>query len=104
MSAFGEPAAPEPWSKEHRRAERARIARLNRLPGPFQGYADRGRRQVLAVNVLQAVLVIGATLVGCRVVTGDWFPRYVAVVALGLSVLVTAVNRSVNSRAEQVRS
>lgn len=90
---------PELWSKEHRRAERARIARLNRLPGPFQPYADRGRREVVLVHLLQAAIVVAVALLACKAVTGDWFPRYVAIVALGVSVLVTAVNRSTNSRA-----
>lgn len=90
---------PELWSKEHRRAERARIARLNRLPGPFQAYADRGRGQVLLVHLLQAAIVVGVALLVCRLATGEWLPRYVAVVALGVSVLLTALNRSANSRA-----
>ena len=96
-----EPAVrPQQWSKEHRRLERARVTRLNRLPGPFLRFSDRGPWQAASVTLLQAALVIGLALVGCRVVVGDWFPPYVAIVALGLSVLVTAVNRSVNSRTE----
>lgn len=90
---------PRAFSKEHRQAERARIARLNRLPGPFQAYADRGRREVVAVNLLQALIVVAVTLVACRAVTGEWFPRYVAIVALGVSVTVTALNRRANARA-----
>jgi hypothetical protein len=98
VTAEGATEEPERFSKEHRRQERARIARLNRLPGPFQAYADRGRRQVLVVHALQATLVVGLTLLLCKAVTGDWFPRYVAIVALAVSVVLTAVNRSVNAR------
>jgi hypothetical protein len=97
-----EPAArPPQWSKEHRRLERARVTRLNRLPGPFLRFSDRGPWQAASVTVLQAVVVIGLALVGCRVAVGEWFPPYVAVVALALSVLVTALNRRVNARAER---
>lgn len=89
---------PVQWSKEHRQQERARISRLNRLPGPFQAYADRGRRQVVVVNLIQAAIVVVLTLAVAKLATGDWFPRYVAVVALAVSVAATAFNRWANSR------
>jgi hypothetical protein len=83
-----------------RRAERRRIARLNRLPDPFRSWADRSRAHAVAVALLQGVLVIGLTLLLLKAVTGDWLPTYAAVVALAVAVAVQALCRGINKRAD----
>jgi hypothetical protein len=86
---------------EWRRAERRRIARLNRLPDPFRSWGDRSRGHAFAVAVLQMLLVIAVTLPLLRLTTGQWLPPYAAVVALALAVVTQAVCRSVNRRADE---
>jgi hypothetical protein len=86
---------------EFRRAERRRIARLNRLPDPFRSWGDRSRGHAFAVAVLQMLLVLAVTLPLLKVTTGSWLPPYAAVVALALAVLTQAVCRSINRRADE---
>jgi hypothetical protein len=109
-TARGAPAperrAPEDRSDrlrdpQWRRAERRRIARLNRLPDPFRSWGDRSRWHGAAVAVLQMLLVIAVTLPLLRVTTGQWLPPYAAIVALALAVATQAVCRSVNRRADE---
>ena len=97
------PRAPERplHDKEWRKAERRRIARLNRLPDPFRSWADRSRGHAAAVNVLQGLLAIAIGLLLMRVVTGQWLPPYSAVIVLGIAVGLQAVCRSVNRRADE---
>lgn len=90
---------PKPFSKEHRQAERAKVVRHSRLPGPFYDYAQRGRREATLVSLLQICLVIGGTLLAAKLVTGSWFPRLIAFVVLAVSLAVQAANRYVNARA-----
>lgn len=95
--------ADEPVSyrdKDFRRAERARISRLNRLPGPLRTWADGGRPQAVLVALLQAALVIAVGLGLLKVLTGEWLPRYAALVVLALAVASQAVCRAVNKRAD----
>ncbi len=87
-----------PPTKEQRRAERARIVRHSRLPGPFFDYAQRGRGQAGLVSLLQVALAIGVTLLAAKLVTGDWLPRWVALAALAVSYAIQGVNRYVNAR------
>ena len=100
---MAEPAAPRPerFSREHRRAERARVTRLGRLPGPFMTFADRGRPQAALVWLLQWTLLIVVGLGLCRLVTGDWLPTYAGVVVLALAIGLQSLNRSINLRAEK---
>ena len=93
--------APDRFSREHRRAERARVTRLGRLPGPFMAFGDRGRPQAALVWLLQWGLVLLVGLGGCRLVTGQWLPRYAAVVVLVCAVGLQALCRRVNVAAEQ---
>jgi hypothetical protein len=86
--------------KAWRRQERRRIARLNRLPDPFRCWADRGRWQTVAVNVLQALVAIAIGLVVVRALSGGWLAPYSAVVVLAVAVGLQAVCRSVNRRAD----
>ena len=84
-----------------RRAERRRIARLNRLPDPFRTWGDRSRAHGMAVAALQMLLAIALTLPLLRLTTGQWLPPYAAVVALGVAVVLQGVCRSVNRRADE---
>ena len=86
--------------RQWRKQERRRIARLNRLPDPFRTWADRGPLQLVAVNVLQALVAIAIGLLVTRAVSGAWLPPYAAVVVLAVAVAVQAVCRSVNRRAD----
>ena len=97
---FGDGAERRLDDPEWRRAERRRIARLNRLPDPLRSWADRSRGHALAVAALQGLLAILVTLPVLKAVTGDWLPPYAAVVALGVAVALQAVCRSVNRRAD----
>jgi hypothetical protein len=83
-----------------RRAERRRIARLNRLPDPFRSWGDRSRAHAFAVAALQIALVVVLGMVLMRLTSGAWLPRYAAVVVLGLAVGSQAVCRSINRRAD----
>ena len=97
-----EPAAqPERFSKEHRRAERARVTRLGRLPGPFMAFGDRSRGHAVLVWLLQWTLLVAVGLSLCRLVTGDWLPSYAGVVVLALAIALQSLNRSINLRAEK---
>lgn len=98
----GGPAAAERRldDPDWRRAERRRIARLNRLPDPLRSWADRSRAHAFAVAALQGLLAIAITLPLLRLVTGDWLPPYAAVVALGVAVALQAGCRRVNRRAD----
>ena len=104
-SASAPPRPPVPerplHDKEWRKAERRRIARLNRLPDPFRSWADRSRGHAAAVNVLQGLIAIAIGLVLMRVTSGQWLPPYSAVIVLGIAVLLQAVCRSVNRRADE---
>lgn len=92
---------PERFGKEHRRAERARIMRLSRLPGPFQTFAARGRGSAALVTVFEWTLCIVVALAALRLLTGSWLPRYASVVVVALVVALQSINRSVNVRAER---
>ena len=59
-----------PLDREHRRAERARIARLSRLP-PLYDFSLRGRWQAAVVIGLQALLAVAVGLVPVKLVTGS---------------------------------
>jgi hypothetical protein len=83
-----------------RRAERRRIARQTRLPDPFRSWGDRSRAHAAAVVVAQMVLVVVLTLTLMRVTTGTWLPRYAAVAALAVALVVQAVCRRINQRAD----
>ena len=89
---------PAPYSKEHRRAERRRIARLSRLPFLYE-FSLRGSQQATLAVLAQAVLVIALALVPARLVTGSWLPPGVTLVVLAVGFLVTWISRYVNARA-----
>jgi hypothetical protein len=91
-------AEPKPYSKEHRRAERRRIARLSRLPFLYE-YSLRGRGQAFAAIVLQTLLVIAVVLVPVRLLTGQWLRPGVALLVLVVGFAVQALSRYHNARA-----
>ena len=89
---------PAPFSKEHRKAERSRQARLSRLPFLYD-FSLRGPRQTAVAVVAQAVLVIGIVLVPARLLTGRWLPTGITLVVLAVAFLVTWVCRYLNAKA-----
>lgn len=92
---------PERFSKEHRRAERARVTRLGRLPGPFLSFGDRSRSHAALVWVLQWTLLLVVGLGALKVLTGQWLPRYASIVVLALALGLQSLNRAVNLRAQK---
>lgn len=83
-----------------RKAERRRVARLNRLPDPFRSWGDRSRGHAFAIGLLQGALVTVVGLLLLKLTTGTWLPPYAAVVVLALAVVSQAVCRSINKRAD----
>ena len=91
-------AEPQPFSREHRQAERQRQARLSRLPFLYD-FSLRGPRETVLATVVQAVLVIGVVLVPAKLVTGSWLPTGITLVVLAVAFLVTWLCRYLNARA-----
>lgn len=89
---------PAPFSKEHRKAERSRQARLSRLPFLYD-FSLRGPRQTVLATIVQAALVIGVVLVPAKVITGSWLPTGVTLVVLAVAFAVTWLSRYLNARA-----
>ena len=89
---------PAPFSKEHRRAERQRQARLSRLPFLYD-FSLRGSRETVLAVLVQAALVIGVVLVPAKLLTGSWLPPGITLVVLAVAFLVTWLSRYVNARA-----
>lgn len=84
--------------KEARRAERARIGRLSRLPFLYD-FAQKGTAQATLATLLQVSLAIGLTIGVSYLVTGEALPKYVALVALAVAYGVQALARFLNARA-----
>lgn len=89
---------PAPFSKEHRRAERQRQARLSRLPFLYD-FSLQGTRQTLIATLVQAALVIGVVLLPARLLTGRWLPPGITLVVLAVAFGVTWACRYLNARA-----
>ena len=89
---------PAPFSKEHRRAERQRQARLSRLPFLYD-FSLQGQRQTVLATIAQAVLVIGIVLVPAKLVTGSWLPPGITLVVLAVAFGVTWLSRYLNAKA-----
>ena len=89
---------PKPFSKEHRKAERQRQARLSRLPFLYD-YSLRGSKQTALAVIAQAALVIALVLVPAKLVTDSWLPTGITLVVLAVAFLVTWLSRYVNARA-----
>lgn len=93
-----EPNPKPAYDKAARKAERARINRLSRLPF-FYEFALAGRPQALLAGLVQMVLVVAVVLVPARLVTGEWLPTGIGLVALALAFAMAAVNRYFNAKA-----
>ena len=89
---------PQPFSKEHRKAERQRLARLSRLPFLYE-FSLRGQRQTLLAVLAQAALVIGIVLIPAKLLTDRWLPPGITLVVLAVAFLVTWLSRYLNARA-----
>ena len=89
---------PAPFSKEHRKAERQRQARLSRLPFLYD-FSLRGPRETVLATLVQAVLVIAVVLVPAKLVTGRWLPPGITLVVLAVAFAVTWLCRYLNAKA-----
>ena len=89
---------PEPFSREHRKAERQRQARLSRLPFLYD-FALQGQRQAVITAMVQAAIVIGIVLIPARLLTGRWLPTGITLVVLAVAFAVTWLSRYLNARA-----
>ena len=87
-----------PLDREHRRAERARIARLSRLP-PLYDFSLRGRWQATVTIGLQALLAVVLALVPVKVVTGSWLPPGAALLVLAAGFALQFLCRYLNAKA-----
>jgi hypothetical protein len=86
------------YSREARRAERARVVRLSRLPFLYD-FSLRGRPYAVAAVLLQSAIAIALALVVCRAVSGEWLPRWALFVVLAVSLGLQALARFLNARA-----
>ena len=84
--------------KEARRAERARIGRLSRLPFLYD-FALKGTAQATLATFVQVAIAIGLTIGIAYLLTGDPLPRYVALFALAVAYGIQALARYLNARA-----
>lgn len=89
---------PAPFSKERRKAERQRQARLSRLPFLYD-FSLRGQGEAVVATLIQAALVIGVVLVPAKLITGSWLPTGITLVVLAVAFLVTWLCRYLNARA-----
>lgn len=89
---------PEPFSKEHRRAERSRQVRLSRLPFLYD-FSLQGQRQAVIATIVQAVLAIGIVLVPAKLLTGSWLPPGITLVVLAVAFGMTWLSRYLNAKA-----
>ena len=89
---------PQPFSKEHRKSERQRQARLSRLPFLYD-FSLQGQRQAVVATLVQAALVIGVVLVPAKLITGSWLPPGITLVVLAVAFGVTWLSRYLNAKA-----
>ena len=92
------PAAHPLRDKAARRAERARVNRLSRLPLLYD-YALTGRNQALLAGLVQVLIVLAVTLLPAKAVTGSWLPSYIGILVLAVGFALQAANRYLNARA-----
>ena len=87
-----------PLDREHRRAERARIARLSRLP-PLYDFSLQGRWQAVVTIGVQALLAVAIGLVPVKVITGSWLPPGAALLVLAAGFALQFLCRYLNAKA-----
>ena len=89
------------FDREARRAERARINRLSRLPFLYE-FSLRGRVQAVVAVLVQTALALALALVPLRLLTGSWLPvgALIAVLAsaFGLQFLARYLNAKAGRR------
>ena len=86
------------YDKAARKAERARINRLSRLPFLYE-LAQQGRAQALLATLLQSALAIALALVPVRLVSGRWLPTGAVLLVLASAFALQALSRYLNARA-----
>lgn len=86
------------YDRAARRAERARITRLSRLPFLYD-LALRGPAQAVLATLVQVLLVIAVVLVPAKLVTGQWLPPLIGFVVLAVAFALQALCRYLNARA-----
>jgi hypothetical protein len=86
------------FDKPARRAERARIARLSRLP-PLYEFSLQGRAQAITAVLVQVLLAIALGLVPVRLITGEWLPPGAALLVLVAAFALQAISRYLNGKA-----
>ena len=91
-------AAPPLRDKAARRAERARVNRLSRLPLLYD-YALTGRAQALLAGSVQVLIVLALTLLPAKALTGSWLPSFIGLIVLAVGFALQATNRYLNARA-----
>ena len=95
---MAEDAARPAYDRAARRAERARITRLSRLPFLYD-LALRGPAQAFLATLLQVLLVIAVVLVPAKLLTGQWLPPLVGFVVLAVAFGLQGLCRYLNARA-----
>ena len=86
------------YDKAARRAERARINRLSRLPFLYD-FAQQGRAQSIAATLLQSALALALVLVPVRLISGRWLPSGAVLLVLAAAFALQALSRYLNARA-----
>ena len=84
--------------KAARRAARARIARLSRLP-PLYDFSLLGRWQAVLSVLLQGLLAVAIGLVPSKLLTGSWLPPAAALLVLAAGFGLQGVSRYLNAKA-----
>ena len=84
--------------KAARRAARARIARLSRLP-PLYDFSLLGRWQAVLSVLLQGLLAVAIALVPVKLITGSWLPAGAALLVLAAAFGLQGVSRYLNAKA-----
>ena len=86
------------FDREARRAERARINRLSRLPFLYD-FALQGRPQTFLAILIQTALAIALALVPLRLLTGQWLPIGAAIAVLASAFGLQFLARYLNAKA-----
>ena len=86
------------FDRDARRAERARINRLSRLPFLYD-FSLQGRAQAVIAVLVQTALAIALALVPLKLLTGQWLPIGAALVVLASAFGLQFLARYLNARA-----
>ena len=91
-------AEGQSFDRDARRAERARISRLSRLPFLYE-FSLQGRAQAVTAVLVQTALAIALALVPLKLLTGQWLPIGAALVVLASAFGLQFLARYLNARA-----